>query len=199
MYSHHSQAQLNISRKMLVRILSYHQVMPSYLDFVSLFGIHNNFREPRFSGFRDQTVLTPNKNLEADTLGRSGRQYQLCWNLKAPGRWSDERTLQPSPEKWTIRQGAFHHQFDVMNGTTLWIITKPGLDIKDRVQDVTGKSGNEEDRQFTTPEQCLKSSFAVHLLIGHWATEKWRQYFQWLENKIEDEVSQTACKRVSFC
>ena len=183
---------------MFVRILSYHQVMPSYLDFVSVFGFHEQFREPRFSGFRDQTLLTPNTNLEVDSLGRSGRQYQLCWNLKAPGKWNDERTLQPGPEKWSIRQGAFHHQFDVMKGTTLWIVTKPGLDLKERIQDVTGQSGNEEDRQFKTPEQCLKSSFAVHLLIGHWATEKWRQYFQWLETKIDEEVGRNSCKRMTL-
>ncbi|KAL9581438.1 MAG: hypothetical protein Q9212_003902 [Teloschistes hypoglaucus] len=162
--------------------------MPSYLDFVAVFGIHDHIREPRFSGFRDQTLLTKPSKLRVDSLGRSGRQFQLCWNLKSPGRWSEEGTLQPGPEKWSIRQGAFHHQFDVEHGTTLWIVTKPGLDIKERIQDVTGKSGNEEDRKFSTPRECLKSTFAIHLLIGHWATEKWRQYFQWLEDKIEDEV-----------
>ncbi|KAL8698878.1 MAG: hypothetical protein Q9201_006329 [Fulgogasparrea decipioides] len=162
--------------------------MPGYLEFVSVFGIHNHFREPRFSGFRDQCSFTKNTKLEVDSLGRSGRQFQLCWNLKAPGKWTEVGTLTPGSEKWSVRQGAFHHQFDVENGTTLWIITKPGLDIKDRIQDVTGKSGNEEDRRFTNPEQCMRSSFAIHLLIGHWATEKWRQYFQWLEDKIEDET-----------
>ncbi|KAI4110034.1 MAG: hypothetical protein L6R37_000167 [Teloschistes peruensis] len=162
--------------------------MPSYLDFVAVFGIHNHIREPRFSGFRDQTLLTKPSKLRVDSLGRSGRQFQLCWNLKSPGRWSEEGTLQPGPEKWSIRQGAFHHQFDVEHGTTLWIVTHPGLDIKERIQDVTGKSGNEEDRKFSTPQECLKSTFAIHLLIGHWATEKWRQYFQWLEDKIEDET-----------
>ena len=182
---------------MFARILSYHQVMPSYLDFVSVFGIHNRFREPRFSGFRDQTLLKGNTKLKIDSLGRSGQQYQLCWNLKAPGKWSEEGTLQIGPEKWSVRQGAFHHQFDVEKGTTLWIITKPGLDIKDRVQDVTGKSGNEEDRLFSTTEQCMVSSFAIHLLIGHWATGKWRQYFQWLEDKIEEEVSQEKSSKIN--
>lgn len=167
--------------------------MPSYLDFVAVFGIHDHIREPRFSGFRNQTLLTKPSKLPIDSLGRSGRQFQLCWNLKSPGRWSEEGTLQPGPEKWSIRQGAFHHQFDVEHGTTLWIVTKPGLDIKERIQDVTGKSGNEEDRKFSTPQECLKSTFAIHLLIGHWATEKWRQYFQWLEDKIEDEVK---CEQV---
>ncbi|KAL8690382.1 MAG: hypothetical protein Q9218_004161 [Villophora microphyllina] len=162
--------------------------MPSYLDFVAVFGIHNHSREPRFSGFRDQTLLTKTAKLRVDSLGRSGQQFQLCWNLKSPGRWSEEGTLQPGPEKWSLRQGAFHHQFDIEHGTTLWIVAKPGLDIKDRIQDVTGRSGNEEDRKFTTPKECLKSTFAIHLLIGHWATEKWRPYFQWLEDKIEEET-----------
>ena len=173
---------------MFTRLMTYHQVMPSYLDFINVFGFHAHVREPRFSGFREQMILVKNTKLEVSSLGRTGQQFQLCWNLKAPGQWSEEATLQPGPVKWSIRQGAFHHQFDLIEGTTLWIVTKPGLDIKERIQDVTGKEGNEEDRQFTTAEQCFKSTFAVHLLICHWATEKWRPYMQWLEDRVEDKV-----------
>ena len=187
-YSGHSEARLYINRVMFVRLMTYYQVMPSYLDFVSVFGTHRNNRESNFSGFRDQVVFAQNSRLKADELGRSGRQFQLCWNLKSPSTYSEGATLRRGPEKWTIRQGAFHHQLDIEEGTTLWIITKASLDLKSRVEDVTGKAGNEEDRDFSTPERCLKSSFAVHLLLAHWATEKWRPYFQWLENEISDKV-----------
>lgn len=189
LYGDHSISPLLISRKMLVRILSYYQVMPGYLDFLLLFGVHKHSREKRFSGFREQIQLLPGGSLRVDSLGRSGCQFQLCYNLKTVARWTEPGQLMPSEDHWSIRQGAFHHQFDLEKGTSLWMIARSGLDIKQRIEDLTGKDGRIEDREFSTPNQCLKSSLAVHLLLCHWASENWRVYFQWLEDTIEDEVS----------
>lgn len=173
---------------MFVRILSYHQVMPSYLDFVSVFGSQALPRDLRFSGFREQMLLSnPPRGPAAPALGRSGRQFQLCYNLKAVACLSDAKTT-PSRKEWSIRQAAFHHQFDVEEGTTLWIVTKGNLDIKDRIQEMTGKDGRQEDRAFETREECFRSSLAVHLLYCHWSTEEWRWYIQWLEDVIDREV-----------
>ena len=74
-------------------------------------------------------------------------------------------------------------------GNSLWIITRASLDIKQRIESLTGKTGRSEEREFQTPEQCLKSSLAVHLLLCHWSSENWRTYFQWLEDTVENEVS----------
>ena len=189
LYGDHSVSHLKISRKMLVRILSYHQVMPNYLDFLLLFGTYTHSRDQRFSGFREQMVLSPGKSLKVDSLGRSGNQYQLCYNLKSVARWTEPGQLMPSEDCWLIRQGAFHHQFDLGTGTSLWIVTRSGLDIKQRVEDLTSKSGRIEDRQFGNTQECLRSSLAVHSLFCHWSTENWQTYFQWLEDTIEQEVS----------
>ena len=177
---------------MLVRILSYYQVVPSYIDFLLLFGVHKHTREKRFSGFHSQIQLEYTPSLAVDYLGRSGRQFQLCYNLKSVGRWTDPGRLAPRDDQWSFRQGAFHHQFDIIKGTALWIITRANLDLKQRIEEATGKTGRSEDRQFQTSEQCLKSSFAIHLLLCHWASENWRTYFQWLEDTVEDEVSNTS-------
>ena len=84
-----------------------------------------------------------------------------------------------------------HHQFDVVDGTTLWIVTRGGHDIKDRVQGLTGKDGRIEDRTFQTTEECFRSCLAVHLLFGQWSMEEWRWYIQWLEDIVDHEVSIT--------
>ena len=188
LYGDHSLAPLKITRKMLVRILSYYQVMPSYLEFLLVFGIHRHSREKRFSAFRSECLLG-GQNPTLDVLGRSGKQFQLCYNLKAVARWTDPGQLVPTDSHWSIRQGAVHHQFDVCKGNSLWIITRAGLDIKQRIESLTGKTGRSEDREFQTPEQCFKSSLAVHLLLCHWSSENWRTYFQWLEDTVENEVS----------
>ena len=162
--------------------------MPCYLDYISVFGSHEFARDLRFSGFREQILLDRSvARLPIPDLGRSGRQFQLCYNLKAGARASDTPTAAGRNE-WHIRQAAFHHQFDVDEGTTLWIVTKGNLDIKERIQSLTGEEGRDEDRAFATPEQCFRSSLPVHLLYCQWSTEEWRWYIQSLEDDIDQEV-----------
>ena len=173
---------------MLDRILTYHQVMPSYLDFLFFLGAQSEPRDLRFSAFREQTFLSsPPRALAIPSLGRSGRQFQLAYNLKAVACLSPANTSLKW-KQWSIRQAAFHHQFDVVEGTTLWIVTKGNLDIKERVQAMTGEGGRPEDKAFGNPEACFRSSLAVHLLYGQWSLEEWRWYIQWLEDVVEQEV-----------
>jgi hypothetical protein len=168
---------------MLLHILTFHQVMPSYL----VFGTLSKARDLRFSGFREQTLLSsPPRGPAIPELHRSGRYYQLCYNLKSVAMVTSEDTLvKPS---WSIRQAAFHHQFDIVEGNALWIVAKGDREFKMRVQELTGKSGRVEDRAFGTLEECFRSSLAVHLLFCHWSTEEWRWYLQWLEDTIDGEV-----------
>lgn len=172
---------------MLVKILTYHQVMPAYLDFIMLFGQSSNRSSLRYSGFCEQMSLDPaNANLSMDYLGRSGRHLELCYNLKTVDQNPDRSSS--AELKWSIRQACIYHKFDVVEGVALWIITKGSLDLKTRVQQVTGNNGREEDRTFATPAESFRASLAIHMMIVHWAGESWRLYIQWLEELIEKEV-----------
>lgn len=187
-----SRNHLKITRSMFLRILSYHQVMANYLDFISVFGVQDEPRDLRFSGFREYITLGQSaKTTGIHALGRSGRQYQLCFNLKGVSQVPIPN--KPGQKRWSIRQAAIHHQFDVEFGTTLWIITKGNKDLKERIEDMTAPPpyGRIEDQSFGTPEECFKSSLAVHLLLCNWSTEEWRWYIQYLEISIEEEV--TSC------
>jgi hypothetical protein len=165
--------------------------MPVYLDFMFVFGSQSEPRDLRFSGFREQTALwdsNPPRGPAAADLGRSGRQYQLCYNLKGvtlKSKNEDDASL----NEWSIRQAAIHHQFDIIYGTTVWIITKGSSDLEDRFRNMTGKDGRPEDKSFETLEQCFRSSLSAHLLYCHWSTEDWRWYIGWMEEVIEEEVS----------
>lgn len=173
---------------MLTRILTYHQVMPVYLDFMSVFGAQSEPRDLRFSGFREQRNLSHAFSGNAiPDLGRSGRQYQLSYNLKNVAEKSIDKADKRLNE-WSIRQAAIHHQFDIVEGTTLWIVTKGNLDLQTRFKELTGKGGRPNDKSFDTLEQCFRSSLAAHLLYCFWSTEGWRWYILWLENVIEEEV-----------
>jgi hypothetical protein len=199
LYAGHSRKELNVTRRMLLRILTYHQVMPAYLDFLSVFGSQDNPRDLRYSGFREQTFITRGtvpRGPAVPVLGRSGRQYQLCYNLKAVASTSLPNT--PVKNKtWSIRQAAFHHQFDVELGTSLWIVTKGNLQIRDRIEEMTGQKGRLEDRNVQTLHDCFKFSLKVHLLCCNWSTEEWRWYIQWLEEVIDEDVS--SAPKTPFC
>ena len=175
---------------MLVRVLSYHQVIPGYVDLLLEVDGHKHARKDLYSRFLSQTLLEHTPSLEVDYLGRSGRQFQLCYSLRSIGR-TEWNHLVPCHKQWSFQQGAFHHQFDMLKGTAVWIITRADLDLKRRIEKSTEKTGLGEDRQFQTPEQCLKSSLTVHLLLCCWAYENWRTYFLWLEGTVEDEVSKS--------
>ncbi|MCJ1308074.1 hypothetical protein MMC25_001725 [Agyrium rufum] len=181
----HSRKPLKITRSMLVRILTYHQVMACYLDFLSVFGMSGDPRELGFSAFREQIFLRDSpRALQAFSLGRSGRQYQMSYNLKGVACISGKETPEDL-RQWSIRQAAMHHQFDVVCGTTLWIIAKGDLELKARIQTLTGDAGRPEDKAFESPEASFRSSLAAHLVYCQWALEEWRWYIQWLEDQIE--------------
>lgn len=172
---------------MLTRIFSYHLVMSNYIDFISVFGQQSKARDIRFSSFREQTNLySAISGSKIPGLHRSGRQFQICYNLKSV---ANTKPTQPLKEQnWSIRHVAVNHHFDLDLGTTLWIIAHGGLDFKDKIEDLTGPRGKPEDRAFGTVQECLRSSFAIHLLHCHSSTEGWRWHIKWLEAVVDEEV-----------
>ncbi|KUI62025.1 hypothetical protein VP1G_09152 [Cytospora mali] len=187
-YGQNSRARLKITRPMLVEILSFHQVMPDYLDFLLIFGLQSQQNDLGFSSFREQTNLTAaRETYRIDSLARSGKQYQLCYNLKGVTCTFKER-LDPIKNQYSIRQAAIYHRFDVVGGNTVWIVTKGGLDLYNRFKELTGDNARPEERSFSTPEECFRSSLSAHLLFCYWSTEDWRGYIKWLENMIDDKT-----------
>jgi hypothetical protein len=163
--------------------------MPVFIDFMLVFGAQSDPTDLRFSGFREQTRLkSPPSGLPVDALARSGRNFQLCYNLKSvqcKSRSDESLKL----DEWSIRQAAIYHQFDVEYGTSLWVVTKGGEDLLNRYEELIGKNGRIEDKSFSTPIQSLVSSLSTHLLFCHWSTEDWRWYIRWLEEVLDHEVS----------
>ncbi|KAL9623132.1 MAG: hypothetical protein Q9160_002646 [Pyrenula sp. 1 TL-2023] len=191
LYAQNSRAPLKVTRNMMTEIFTFHQVSPVYLDFISVFGAQSKARDLRFSGFREQTTLSDIPRGPAiSELGRSGRQYQLCYNLKGVLLKSEVGGKDNFMQKeWSIRQAAIHHQFDVKEGTTLWIVTKGSLDLMDRIKDLTGKDARPEDKAFSTVAECFRSSLAAHLILCHWSIENWRQHVLWLERVLEEATT----------
>ena len=212
------QSKLDISLTHAKRIFTYFQVMPSYVDFVSVFTAKRteevDVSDIRFSSFRERVRLGPGaQGLDLPHLGLSGRGYQLSYNLKNIANKSrdDPRWAAGIPQhkwKWSTRQAVFHHQFDMAHGTTLWILTSARETLQERVENLVDQSStalpsgarpravnkNEEvesrieDRTFSTVEDCFVASLSVHLLLAQYSSEDWRGYLRWLEQMLESKV-----------
>ncbi|KAH8688246.1 hypothetical protein BGZ61DRAFT_533042 [Ilyonectria robusta] len=187
-FGQHTRARLNITRSMLTEILTFHQVSPNYLDFLFVFGLQSEQHDLRFSSFREQSSLRKEcKSFGIEGLARSGRQYQLCYNLKGvTAKYRNHEN--PSKDEFSIRPAAFYHRFDIENGNALWMVTKGGLDIQGRFKELTGRNARPQDKSFGNPNECFSSSLSAHLLFCHWSTEDWRAYIKWLEYIVEKET-----------
>lgn len=176
---------------MFGELMTYHQVMPAILDFISLFGRQSQPNDLNFSGFRAQPIATASLDGRAvQGLGRSGKQYQLCYNLKCVNL----KTAHPTEstfDEWSIRQAVVHHQFDVNEGNALWLVVKGGrdLELQRRFKDLMSDASPTECRSFGTPEQAFRSSLFAHLMYCLWAREDWRGYISWLERSVDRVVS----------
>ncbi|KAH6661992.1 hypothetical protein B0J14DRAFT_611404 [Halenospora varia] len=186
-----SEAHLDVTLEMASKILTYFQVMPSYIEFMSVFTVVFGHQveavELRFSGFRERVLLSHSaRGLNLEELALSGRNYQLCYNIKCVAR------KYPHSKKenwlWSARQASIHHQFDMAEGTSLWIMTAARSELQKRVNTLTGAEGRPEDKCFSTPAKSFIASLSVHLLLAQWGTEDWRGYIRWLEQVLEEKT-----------
>ncbi|CZT53096.1 uncharacterized protein RSE6_14535 [Rhynchosporium secalis] len=186
-----SKTKLSVTRDIASRMLTYFQVMPSYIDFISVFAVHPGQKieavELRFSGFRERVLLSKvARGLQLPSAALTGQNFQLCYNLKCValkyGSGRREDWL------WSPRQAAVHHQFDVGEGTALWIIASARDELQERVSELTGSEGRLDDRTFDSPAESFISGLTVHLMLAQWATEDWRGYIRWLEQVLEKKT-----------
>ncbi|KAI2466330.1 hypothetical protein F4781DRAFT_406063 [Annulohypoxylon bovei var. microspora] len=186
-YGMHSRSKLRLSRAMLTDILTFHQVMPVFLEFIYVFGQQSQPIDLNFTGFREQVILTnPPDCMILPGLGRSGKHYQMCFILKGVSLKLENKehfTL----NKWSILPAAFHHQFDASNGNTLWIVVKGNQEIQQRFKALTGENARAQDKSFGSVEESFRSSLSAQLVYCHWAMEDWRWYVLWLERAVDEK------------
>lgn len=176
-YAPHSRAALDITHEMFTLLLSYHQVSPSFLDFVFTFGNKMNARDFHYSGLREESwIQETSRACSLPELCRSGREIRLCYNL---------RSVEPSPNEvdmqWSIRQCATYQSYDLETGNLLWIDIKANDVIKTRIKsEISLKSASKETLRFETFNKLL----STHLIMCDWSGENWRWYINDLEDRL---------------
>jgi Mg2+ and Co2+ transporter CorA len=175
----------------MLDILSYHQVMPSFLDFVFSFGRQEYPEDFHFSGFKQESRLCPmDRGLQIPELNRSGRNIQMCYSL---------RSVEPteSREEWSIRQTAFYHSFDLESGQATWIVIKGNEKMRDRIMEETLASNGSDLRCFETVEKSFSSALATHILFCEWSAENWRWYINLFEEKVQNITRRALDKEIA--
>ena len=174
---------------MLLFIFTYHQVMPTFLDFLFPFGKQLYTQDFQFSGFRSEDRLSSDdRGLELPRLGRSGRDIRMCYNLK-----SVEPSKSQKEWPWSIRQMAAYHSFDIETGKAFWVIIKGDQLIKRRIESTTNARRAQALKlpEFDSLAASFSSTLQAHLLIFDWCHEHWRWYINFLEQELQRLTRET--------
>ncbi|KAG4442602.1 hypothetical protein IFR05_001932 [Cadophora sp. M221] len=184
--SNHLGARLPITKQMLLRILTYHQVMPPYPELLSGFGVRDDIQSATFTPFLQQTNLPiSTQDPAVRALRRSGRRYQLSYNLNGCCR----NPLPVPIKKWKISQAVIHHQFDVEEGTSLWILAHDSSSVKEKLLGVASKNGIIANQIPSSPVENFGNGLSVHLLYCQWSIEDWRCYLVELARAVKEAAS----------
>ncbi|KAI3319817.1 hypothetical protein HD806DRAFT_547709 [Xylariaceae sp. AK1471] len=179
-------APLEMTRNCLLRILTYHQVMPTYIDLLVVYGAEEEDRELRYNAFRTRTTfINPEPGSVIPELNRSGRQHEICYNLKAVTP-KDASKNQFVKNRWKIRQAAVYHRLDLGTGSALWIIADPREAVKRVIGEILPEGTVPRGFQFDSFPESFSTSLDTHLALAQWASDEWRSHLQSLEETIDN-------------
>ena len=163
---------------------TYLDVMPDFVDFLLTFGFQARAQDFFFSGFRQRSHLrSAQGGFDVPELGWSGRDMQMCYNLKSVERSDTNR--------WSVRNCAVHHSFDLKNVRTTWLVVKGDRLMKDRIESSTSERGSPEMSSLQTLDRAFAATLATHLVFCNWSAENWRWYINDLEERFQDTTRRT--------
>ena len=177
--------KLGITREMLTLILSYHQALPCFLEFLFPFARDLYASDFHFGGLRYQTRFSAeDRGLQIPDRGWSGLDVKVCYNLKSVEHNED---LGSKEWPWYIGQSAVHHSFDIETNQASWMVVMGIHSLKHRIKSAT-KDQALSSLSFHNQEQAFASTLAVHLIICEWSGQTWRWYINFLDKKIQSST-----------
>ncbi len=175
---------LDISKDMMLWILSVFQVMPNFLEFVFPFGEQLYDYDFQFSAFRQDIRLSSGTTRGKYTeVLRSGQDFQMCYNLKS---------IEQKPKDvwgWSARQAAIFHSFDVGTGQANWIIIKANANLRERVGEALRKALYDNPSMYEDLSSKFANTLMYQLVVVDWCAENWRWYIKYFEEQLESSTS----------
>lgn len=166
-----------------MQLLTYHNVMPTFLEFVFPFGRQHFARDFHLMGFRSESQISKQaRGLRIDSLGRSGRHLEFCYSLKSIESSSGD------PLPWSIRQCSVYHHLDLVTGQSVWIIVKANQVISDAIQRRSKDRQEARLLDMNTKRSPLVASIELHEIVCGWISDNWHWYINDLETYLQDKT-----------
>lgn len=188
-----SRRPLNCSLEDFCLIFVFHQISPSFLDFVHSFGSTDDPLDYSMTGFRweDSIGAADDQLLKIPELGRSGRELRVSYLLRSVER--SEKGTRANSSDWSIRQMAVYHTFDLETGRAFWLNIKGTSLMKDTVEEASEEFPELRPAARVNLAGVFKATLATHILCLEWCDANWRQYI----NDTEDSLKKIIDKAIT--
>ncbi|KAL2673948.1 hypothetical protein Neosp_012394 [[Neocosmospora] mangrovei] len=182
-----SRAALSCSRDSFSYLCCFHQVDPSFLDYVFSFGSTEEPLDYHMTGLNcnDTLDVAADRLLDIPKLGRSGCEFRMQYLLR-----SLERGSQLGNTTGNIRQMAVYHTFDLVTGKALWINLKANGLMESRLKEATTEFPALGPKAMDTLAGSFAATLAAHMVHLEWCDEDWRECI----NEIEGEIRKVLIK-----
>jgi hypothetical protein len=202
--------RLRITEEMLLKILTYHQVSPCFLHFISYLGNDpmTGESDPFFGSFYRLRMFSKSASSLVE-LGRSGRHYQFVFELRVMLR--DQMLEEDHDEEEELSldeyelanlygkaRAVVYHHFDVDNGKSLWIITSTDPHSDETASDgLRDNSSNDIRSAFLTRalsssspiQERFENSLRALVWLVDWSMSKYNSYITLMDDVLGDLVS----------
>lgn len=168
---------------MLHYLCSYEQVSPILIDVLTSFGRQKAPLGFHSASFCQDDLTKPSQPalVEIPEFGRSGWELRHCYKLHGL-----EISSPNSKAKWTMRQTAMYHSFDMETGRAMWLAVKANNEIRDRIKEGTESLEAMRASDFSTPGSLFVACLTTHLIAFDWCTEGWRLHLGDIESDVRE-------------
>ncbi|KAF7552111.1 hypothetical protein G7Z17_g4548 [Cylindrodendrum hubeiense] len=184
-----SRAPLNCSRESFSNILAFHQISPSFLDFVYSFGYTTLPKDYSMTGFLSEDTLDVAKDdaLNIPRLGRSGCEHRVSYLLRSVERTEEEDDSDTTEKKWPwrVRQMAVYHSFDFVTGRSLWLNIKANDLMKESITEAVTDLPELKASSIEDLGGGFNATLTTHLIFLEWCDSNWRRCI----NDFEKDLS----------
>lgn len=168
-------------------ILTFHQVPPTFLDFLFTFGAQMEPIDAGLAQFQfDDAIFSEKRATAIPELGRSGFAIRHSFLLRAPEL--DKRADTPWP--WYIRQVAVYHSFDIKCCRSLWITVKGNDLLQKRIRDDTKDLGLIKASTKADLTSQWQTALDTHMIYFRYIEENWR----WIVRDMEEFIRKRLAK-----
>ncbi|ROW17225.1 hypothetical protein VPNG_01207 [Cytospora leucostoma] len=177
----HSRAALQCTPQMFRYICSYQQISPIFVDMLASFGKQYRKLDFHSAAFSQDDLHNPEAGTEIHIaeIGRSDWHLRHCYKLHG-------MEISDFDQKWTMRQTAVYHSFDMQEGRAFWLTVKANDEIMERVKDGSKSLEALKASNLNSLGLSFISCLKTHMITLDWCAEGWRWQIGAIETGVRE-------------